>query len=264
MREYVGRTFRSGRLYVGRTFRSGETVRSLSDGRSENDPSIADGPNAPSEVCGDCAIDSDAGSALLIALAAAALMAALGVGLIGLSNAETVLTARVAEGHELVYAAEAGLERAVAALRLTPWNGALNGTAPAAFQGGGAAARPSGQPVDLPAATARLQAEAASLWGAGTVVWRLYGNAPVSAISGLPDPGRDVYVAVWIADDPVEGDADPATDTNATVLLRSMAFGTGRTERTVTATVAHDNPGAGGSQIPSQGGMRVISWREKR
>lgn len=206
----------------------------------------------------------DEGSGLLLALTAAAFIAALGAGLIALASAETTLTASVSEGHELGYAAESGLERGMAALRLTPWNLALSGAAGPAFQGAGPAARPTGAAVNLPAETARVQAEADALWGAGRVVWRLYGNGPVSAISGQPDPGRDVYVVLWIADDPIEGDADPATDTNATVLLRSTAFGTGRTERTATATIAHDNPAVGGGQIPSQGGMRVITWREKR
>jgi hypothetical protein len=201
---------------------------------------------------------------LLLALTTAAFIAALGAGLIGLAVMETSLTVGVSEGHELAYGAEAGLERGIAALRGVPWNLALTGATAPAFQGAGPPGRPTGIPLNLAAETGRLQAESDALWGPGRVVWRLYGNGPVSAISGLPDPGRGVYVVLWIADDPVEGDADPGTDANATVMLRSTAFGSGRTERTVTATVAHDNPAAGGGQIPSQGGMRVITWREKR
>ena len=97
----------------------------------------------------------DEGSGLLLALTAAAFIAALGAGLIALASAETTLTASVSEGHELGYGAESGLERGMAALRLTPWNLALSGAAGPAFQGAGPAARPTGAAVNLPAETAR-------------------------------------------------------------------------------------------------------------
>jgi hypothetical protein len=71
-------------------------------------------------------------------------------------------------------------------------------------------------------------------------------------------------VAVWIADDPLEGDGNPSADADGAVMLQARAFGSGQTERGIAATVAHDNPAAGGAYVPGPAGIRIVTWREKR
>jgi hypothetical protein len=207
---------------------------------------------------------SEQGSAILIAIGASSLLAALGFGLLTITNTETTAAAEMSEGQELSYAADAGLERAIADLKLVPWSQALSGGALSSFRDVGTPVRPTGEPINLAARTQLIQVEAASLWAAAAPVWRLYGYGPMSLLAPGASASREVYVAVWIADDPYETDANPAADSNATVLLRATALGKGRAERTLSATVAHVGPGAMSGQAPSQGGIRVISWREKR
>jgi hypothetical protein len=73
-----------------------------------------------------------------------------------------------------------------------------------------------------------------------------------------------MYLAVWIADDPMEQDRLPASDAAAgqpgegIVLVRSAAFGPRRSRRAVEATVRR----AGDALEGGLGGLRIVSWRE--
>ena len=56
--------------------------------------------------------------------------------------------------------------------------------------------------------------------------------------------GNPAFLAVWVADDAVDGDGDPSADKNGVILVRGAAFGPGEGEAFVTLTVSRD-PAAG-------------------
>jgi hypothetical protein len=62
------------------------------------------------------------------------------------------------------------------------------------------------------------------------------------------------FVLTWVADDPADGDGNPAADANGTVLLHAEATGPGGARRMIELTVA---------RLPG-GGVRVVTWREVR
>jgi hypothetical protein len=115
---------------------------------------------------------------------------------------------------------------------------------------------PSGEVVDLDAATAELQAESTSsqgTFGANTPVWRLCAWGPLSTLSGPGMLGSAQYVTVWVADDPSEADGNPNVDSNGVLTLHSEARGLGGARRVVEATVNRVG-----------GAVRIVSWREVR
>ena len=63
-------------------------------------------------------------------------------------------------------------------------------------------------------------------------------DSPLGDIIETDTVFSPMYVAVWIADDPGEVDADPATDANGILMMRAQAFGPSGTTSVVEVTLA--------------------------
>jgi Tfp pilus assembly protein PilX len=222
------------------------------------------------------------GIALIVALLATLVLSALGLSLMIMASTETLIAGNYRDGVEAFHAADAGLERAIPELAASPdWSavlgssGGVRSATPSSFSDATLAALlADGRTMDLvtrtnllncphvfpPAATpctaAQMDHAAGERpWGSNNPRWRLYANGRLSALAAAID--SPFYVAVWVADDPAENDADPARDGVDTsnpgtgiVQVRSEAFGPGGSRRAVEATVARAGTG-----------LRIISWR---
>ena len=204
---------------------------------------------------------NEQGTALIIALMATMLLTALGMTLVLMSNTETMISSNYRNSQEALYAADAAVERIVQDLLLLPrWNDILAGDGSGAPTCTGVStflpksATPSsfidssttvsipdsGQTIDLLAATCNLQnsTNGAAIWGANNPVWRLFAYGRMRDM--LPNSVIDsqMYVAVWVADDPADGDGHPETDTNGVLTLHAEAYGPSGTRKTIEVTVA--------------------------
>jgi hypothetical protein len=196
------------------------------------------------------------GAALITALLATMLLTALGMAAVLVSNTEGMITTNYRRSSEAIYAADAAVEMAVQDLLMVPrWNDVLSGglrgqpevsAMTGSFVYGDAHAEfnlPSGGKVSLCCAdgsvSAQLQSEtnAASLWGTNNPTWRLYAWGPLSTILPTQTVDSDVFVAVWVADDPSEIDGDPMVDGNGVLTLHAEAYGGGGTRKIVEVTV---------------------------
>jgi hypothetical protein len=192
---------------------------------------------------------------VLVALVATVLLNAIGLGLLSLSTTDVTIAASFRQASQMLYAAEAAAECALADLARAPsWSGVLSGTASSAFRD--ATLTPvldSGERLDLAALTASLQSasDAEARRGPDNPRWRLFVHQPFSRISR--SAAALEYVAAWVADDASETDADPFSDRNDIVIVRAQALGPQGLQRAVEATVAKDDVG-----------LRVLSWREVR
>ena len=227
------------------------------------------------------------GSALIAVMLVSSLLLVLGGMLVLSSVTEIEVAANVRDAAEALYAADAGLERAVADLAaLADWDGVLAGTVRSSFVDGAPEARPiaGGQVIDLRALTNELRCGARAVcddaamdamtagrpWGRNNPRWQPFAHAPAANLSFDGMSGA-AYLAVWVGDDPAENDGDPLRDgapparvdasnleNNGanTVMVVAMAFGPGGARRTLEATIAR-------SSVPSSG-VRVVAWRERR
>jgi hypothetical protein len=237
---------------------------------------------------------SEQGIALLMTVMVLLLLSALAVALVLTSSIETGISANYRRSIEALFAAEAGLDRAVSDLRAcSDWNGILQGLSTSTFVDGpdtGVRMRPDGGSIDLSRLTnlancnrptACTDAElnevtAIRPWGANNPRWRLYAWGPLSALLP-PGSARSLfYVVVWVADDPSETDGDPLRDGGATaatdgggtvmagaglLLVRAEAFGPAGARRALEATVARSQPSdVSASSAP----VRIVVWRELR
>jgi hypothetical protein len=75
--------------------------------------------------------------------------------------------------------------------------------------------------------------------------------ASPEAAGGLSLP---LYLVVWVADDELDGDGDPALDSNGRILVHATAFGAGGARRSVEARVARTDDGE----------LRLLAWRDVR
>ncbi len=172
-------------------------------------------------------VEKERGAALLLALLATIVLAVLGSGLIVLGNVETSLAQNHRTAGERRYAAEAAAERALAEVRTAAsWSDLLTGLVRSSlFASSSQPMAPWGTTVDLQLLTAELQAEsnAAAAWGANDPVWRIFASGAFDAAAGGAPGVPPAYLIVWVADDPMEIDGDPASDTNETILVRALA-----------------------------------------
>jgi len=195
------------------------------------------------------------GVALIIALMATMLLTGLGMTLMLLSNTETQISANYRNSQEGLYAADAAVERIVQDLLLIPrWNDILtNSSGPAecagtmsSFVDGTCSSNltptipDTGETVNLGKATRNLQAvtDTANLWLTNNPKWRLFAYGPISSLLTGTTIDSQMYVAVWIADDPADNDGNPQIDTNGTVTLHAEAFGPKGTHKIIEVTVA--------------------------
>jgi len=201
---------------------------------------------------------TDRGSALLLVLIAAALLSALGAGLVMMGSTEATIASNYRTTAETRYAVEAAAERAIEDLvKIAPWSwsGALSGAIPSTFAD--ATTTPvlaSNQRIDLVSVTADVQrqSDAAGSWGANSPRWRLFAFGPLSSIAGSGSVQSSAYLATWIADDPAETDGDPLADANGRIMVLAKAFGLFGSVRSVSVTLGRSAPGV----------VHVLAWQE--
>ncbi|HUF47944.1 MAG TPA: pilus assembly PilX N-terminal domain-containing protein [Vicinamibacterales bacterium] len=220
-----------------------------------------------SEPCPAARTD-DRGAAIIIALVATVLLSALGLGLVMLSDTESAIAANYRDGSETLYAADAAVERVVQDILLVPrWNDILSGAATSAFVDSTLTpTTPGGDPLDLVALTAEIQAQsdATAPWAANNPIWRLYAYGPLSDLSGTGSIRSTAYVVVWVADDPAETDDDPSADVNGVLTLFAQAFGRTGSMRSVEVTVAKTDTTEIERGLIAQRGQEELNQRARK
>jgi hypothetical protein len=159
-----------------------------------------------------------------------------------LSNTEGGIASNYRQGSEMLYAADAAVERVVQDLLLVPrWNDILSGTIQSGFVDNSTSpTTPSGQQLNLTALTAELQtqANATNPWGPNNPQWRLFAYGPLNEMAGTGTIQSSAYIVVWMADDPSETDNNPGADSNGVITVLAQAIGPSGALRTVEVTVA--------------------------
>jgi hypothetical protein len=201
------------------------------------------------------------GTALIIALMATMLLTALGMTLVLTSNTETMISGNYRNSQEALYAADAAVERVVQDLLLIPrWNDILAGNStitpacsgvttftpvsstPSGFVDSTTSPTipDSGQSINLLNATCTLQkgTDTLNLWGANNPAWRLFAYGRLQSM--LPNDSIDsqMYIALWVSDDPADNDGNPSVDANGTLTLHAEAYGPSGTRKVIEVTVA--------------------------
>jgi Tfp pilus assembly protein PilX len=221
--------------------------------------------------------DAD-GTALIVVLLSMMLLSALGMALSITTSTETKIAAGYVWSAQTFYGAETGLSRAVQELSsIADWTDIPGGSLTSTFVDGAAGMRTlaDGTPLDLNQATdlvncgrpscglAEMSASTADHpWGANNPIWRLYAHGSLAAFGSQAAIDARIYVVVWVSDDPLENDGQPAIDGDETggpnpgrglVQLRAQAYGPGGSMRVIEATLRR-----------AASRVRVISWREIR
>jgi hypothetical protein len=209
---------------------------------------------------------NERGTALIIAITLALFVVAIGAAVSIASRTETLIAASFRESRELLYAAEGAVALAIRDLDLAPdWSAVLSGAAASSFTDGasiGSRTLPGGTVLTLccsgGSVTADVQQRAhdGRDWGADTPQWQIFAWGPSAAWLPAGRIQSPIYVIVWVADDPPDGDGNPAADTNGVVELHAQALGVNGGRRVV--QVLLERPPA------SPPGLRVRSWREIR
>ena len=220
---------------------------------------------------GGSSVSDERGVALVCALMITALLATLGSALVFVVTAESLVGMNHRTSQQSLYAADAGLERAIGELRrLSTWQlvpGPGGGSSSGDFNDGALAPQlPDGTILNLARLTTERQTESNFFYPdtPDRPVWRLFAHASLNRMiaeagTGLP------YVVVWVADDPDDLDGDPGLDSNDILIVRSYAFDVRGAKRAVEATVfresALDGTVAGGV---TRSDVSMIAWREVR
>jgi hypothetical protein len=201
-------------------------------------------------------------------------LSAMGLALLLLAISHTLTASSERRARGALFAAEAGLERALPDLLHAPdWDAVLDGRVRSGFTDGppaGVRLLPDGRSLNLeevvalancgvPTGCTEAQMNAITAerpWGANNPRWRLFAHGSLAALLSapavLPPPE---YVVVMVADDPLEVDGDPlrdgrpGTSSGAGILqLRAEAFGPESAHRALEITLARNpgQPAAGG------------------
>ena len=213
---------------------------------------------------------SDHGVAMIVALMAMSMMVALGTALILMTTTETRITNNFRNSAESMYAADAGLERALDDMLTIPdWNNLLSGASKSALVDGaptGTRTLHDGTTFSLDEVlnmancqkvTACLAAEMNAVtverpWGPNNPQWQLFAYGPLNDV--LPQGGINspFYVVVMVGDDPSENDGDPLHDGvsqanpgTGVLAMRAEAFGPRGSHKVIELTIARtDTTGA--------------------
>jgi Tfp pilus assembly protein PilX len=213
------------------------------------------------------------GMALIVALMAMALMTALGMALMLMSQTETLISANYRDSMEGQYAADAGIERVMDDVLTVPdWNTLLastDGLTSSVTSGfidtapSTPVTMPDGRTINLANATNMINCgkttscsatdmDTSTLdrpWGKNNPRFRLYAWGPVDDLISTGTLNSPFYVAIWVADDAAENDDDPSKDgdpspsgnpnTGAGVLtLRAESFGPMGAHHVIETTIA--------------------------
>jgi len=208
-------------------------------------------------------VGDERGIALIIALLSMMMLMALGMALTLTTNTERSIASNYRDGVETVYAADAAVERVVQDLLTVPdWNRILDGTAQSSFIDGpiGTRTLPDGSSLNLVEATEMVRCgktacSAADIdlatderpWLKNNPRWQLYAYGPLREVTPTDTINSNVYVVVWVGDDPSENDDLPFTDGDESAGLNpgrgvvSMlvhAYGPSGTRRVIETTFA--------------------------
>jgi len=200
---------------------------------------------------------------MIVALMAMSLMVALGTALILTTVTETKIVTNFRNNSESLYAADAGLERALDDMLTIPdWNNLLNGSAKSALVDGpptGTRTLADGAVLSLDELvnmancqklTACSQSDMQAVtterpWGLNNPQWQLFAYGPLNTV--LPQGGINSpwYVVVMVGDDPSENDNDPLHDGvsqsnpgSGVLAMRAEAFGPKGNHKAIELTVA--------------------------
>ena len=204
----------------------------------------------------------DRGAALVVALMAMLLLSALGLALVLTTTTETAISGNFRSGEEALYAADAAIERTMQDVLTVPdWNNMLNGSVKSAFIDGvpGNRTMADGTVLDLAAATNMANCGKTTAcstadmdavteerpWAKNNPRWQLYGFGPANDLVPTGTLNSNVYVIVWVADDPSDNDDNPLVDGNAqtnpgtgVISLRAESFAPGGAHKLVEVTLA--------------------------
>lgn len=231
-------------------------------------------------------IQSENGTALLVALMAMLLMTALGIALVLTTSSETMIASHFRNSGEGLYAADAVLERSLDdLLTVADWNQLLNGTVQSSFVDGppsGARALADGSSIDLlevlalatcentaPCSSGDMDAVTTGRpWGANNPRWQLYAYGALRDMMPSGAVNSPYYVVAMVGDDASENDSNPLEDGSGednpgagVLAMRAEAFGPSGAHKVIEATVARPDE-SGGGVVPA--GVRMLSWREVR
>jgi hypothetical protein len=218
----------------------------------------------------------DRGLAIVFVMLAMMLLSALGIALTLTTASERQVSASYGTGLEVFYAADAAFERAIDDLSLAPdWNAVLGGGLSTFFDASSTRVLPDGSVLNLTQATDIVNCGRSSCsltdmqtttstrpWGSNNPIWRVYASGRLADLSSSGSIDSNVYVVVWVADDPLETDGQPMIDGDTTNgpnpgagLLQVLvhAYGPLGTRRIIEATLRRDDSRT-----------RVLSWREVR
>jgi hypothetical protein len=210
-------------------------------------------------------IRGERGVAMIIAILAMLLMSALGTALVLTTSTETSIAGNFRNSSEALYAADAGLERAMEDVLTVPdWNKLLDGSTQSAFVDGtpsGSRTLQDGSTIDLAQAMNMANCQKVTTcsetdmndstnrerpWGVNNPRWKLYAYANLKDMLPVSDTiNSPYYVIVMVADDPSENDGDPSKDgasaTNpgsGVIAMRAEAFGPRGAHKVLEMTLA--------------------------
>jgi hypothetical protein len=191
------------------------------------------------------------GSAVLLTLVVAGLLAALGLALLTNALVERQIAANQSRDTTLVYAADAMAARATSELALVgDWTTMPGGSSVSSFHD----ETPVGawrEPIDVTGLTEALQQQTNSTMprGADTPRWRVYASGSLHRLLFDDDEGSSPYLVTWVADDPAEEDGDPGVDANESLLLHVTALDIGGLRRDLDLEVRRRPGPTGGIEL---------------
>jgi hypothetical protein len=212
---------------------------------------------------------NERGVALILVLVVMMTLSALAASLGMVVSTETRVSANYRDGIEVLYGAEAALQRVLPDLaREADLNPVISGLTVSSFTDGPPGTRrlPDGTVTDLHMLTSMVNCGRAACgetelnevsedrpWGPNNPRWQLYGYGALAS-------GSRVYAVVWVADDPSETDGDPFTDGGGAenpglgrLSITAHGYGPAGTRRVIAATVSKRD-----------GVLHMLSWREIR
>lgn len=200
---------------------------------------------------------SERGVALVVALLVMLLMTALGMALVATTMTETRISGNYSNGTEALYAADAVVERVMQDLLTVPdWNGVLAGSTTSSFldgTAGGARTLPDGATtLDLTQLTNLVRCGKATTctdtdtststkerpWGPNNPRWQLYAYGAIKDLLPTSTINSNMYVVLWVGDDPSETDDAPSVDSNGVLYMLAHAYGPGGVRRVIEVTVS--------------------------
>jgi hypothetical protein len=204
---------------------------------------------------------NERGAALIVSLMAMLLLSALGFALVMTTMTETKIAGNYTASQEAMYAADAAIERAIQdVLTVADWNAMLSGSVKSAFVDGTPGNRTiGGLTFNLNEATNMMNCSKTSTcsatemdattedrpWGANNPRWQLYAYGPVNNLITTGTLNSNLYVVVWVADDPSETDDLPTQDGNTStnpgtgvITMRAVAYGAGGLSRIIDVTLS--------------------------